>query len=203
MASKAILRRKRVVTGYVNWLSPSIQSLQLIGRGNDSQKLVSRGSSSAGTNDDQLALVKDSVGREQPLVGLAGFRRGLVCDAAAAAASGNQRRSEFSVYPPLGIRWMSHSARNASTAAAKQQELGSDDDEDNQELLAKKRKEASPEECDQAVEGLSTAKAKAKAKKLQESQKAVNSVLQRTWATFVGIGPALRAVASMSKSVSF
>nr|CAN63817.1 hypothetical protein VITISV_010338 [Vitis vinifera] len=61
------------------------------------------------------------------------------------------------------------------------------------------RKEASPQECDQAVEGLSTAKAKAKAKQLLESQKGAKSPLQKTWAMLLGIGPALRAVASMSR----
>jgi LETM1 and EF-hand domain-containing protein 1, mitochondrial len=42
-----------------------------------------------------------------------------------------------------------------------------------------KKKEASPDECDQAVEGLSTAKAKAKAKQVQESTKASQSVMQK------------------------
>ncbi|MCD9559063.1 hypothetical protein HAX54_016792 [Datura stramonium] len=59
---------------------------------------------------------------------------------------------------------------------------------------------SSPEECDQAVVGLSTAVAKAKvSKRLQESQKVAKSVIQRVWATLLGIGPALRAVASMSR----
>ncbi|CAA0818430.1 LETM1-like protein [Striga hermonthica] len=87
----------------------------------------------------------------------------------------------------------------ASTATAKKPELGNDD-EDNDEMDAKKRKEASPEECDQAVVGLSTAKAKAKAKKLQESKSFYVPVLKKLWATFLGIGPALRAVASMSRA---
>ena len=100
---------------------------------------------------------------------------------------------------------MSISIRNASTAsAAKQQQVGSDDEENEESVVCKKiRKEASPspEECDQAVEGLTSAKAKAKAKKLQE-QKVANSILQTVWTTFLGIGPALKAVASMTKLVS-
>ncbi|KAL8170844.1 hypothetical protein V2J09_022648 [Rumex salicifolius] len=60
-------------------------------------------------------------------------------------------------------------------------------------------KEPSPEECDQAVEGLTSAKAKAKAKQLQDSQKSDKSMLQRVWATLLGIGPALRAISSMSR----
>ncbi|RDX62462.1 Mitochondrial proton/calcium exchanger protein, partial [Mucuna pruriens] len=89
----------------------------------------------------------------------------------------------------IGVRWLSQSA-----AAAKRHEP-----EENDEMVARKRKEASPEECDQAVEGLTTAKAKAMAKRSQESQKGVQSVLRRVWAVFLGIGPALRAVASMSR----
>ncbi|XP_022733535.1 LETM1 domain-containing protein LETM2, mitochondrial-like isoform X3 [Durio zibethinus] len=93
---------------------------------------------------------------------------------------------------------MSYSVRYSSTATAKQPESSSDDEE-NEELVATKRKEASAEECDQAVEGLSTAKAKVKAKRLQDSQKVVKSILQRIWVTILGIGPALKAVASMSR----
>lgn len=94
------------------------------------------------------------------------------------------------------MRLSPYSVRCASTATAKQPDLGSDDEE---ELIAKKKSEASPEECDQAVVGLSTAKAKAKAKQLQESQKVAKSIIQRVWATILGIGPALRVVASMSR----
>lgn len=90
---------------------------------------------------------------------------------------------------PIGVRWLSQ-----MSSAAKQHEP-----EDIDETVAKKRKEASPEECDQAVEGLSTAKAKAMAKRAQESQKEVQSVLRKVWTAFLGIGPALRAVASMSR----
>ncbi|XP_020549078.1 LETM1 domain-containing protein LETM2, mitochondrial isoform X3 [Sesamum indicum] len=65
----------------------------------------------------------------------------------------------------------------------------------------KQKKEPSAEECDQAVEGLSSikARAEAKAKQLQDSQKGANSILKRIWAMVLGIGPALRAVASMSR----
>ncbi|XP_027346144.1 mitochondrial proton/calcium exchanger protein-like [Abrus precatorius] len=98
-------------------------------------------------------------------------------------------RDAFSGFnAPIGVRWLSQSA------SAKQAEPEQDDD-----MVAKKRREASPEECDQAVEGLTTAKAKAMAKRSQESQKGVQTVLQRVWAAFLGIGPALRAVASMSR----
>jgi hypothetical protein len=68
---------------------------------------------------------------------------------------------------------------------------------------SKRKKEASPEECDQAVEGLSTAKAKAKAKQVQESLKSSQSIVKKFWARILGIGPALRAVASMSRYMFF
>lgn len=194
MASKAILRRKRFVTGYVNTLSPSIQSFQFLGRGNDSSRGFYSTGDSLSTNDhaDKISV------KNEPLLGFTGIGQFVRGGCGVKNSAFGNTRSEFS-HPSLGIRWMSHSIRNSSTAAAKQQELGGSDNEDNEELVANKRKEPSPEECDQAVEGLTTAKAKAKAKKLQDSHKAVNSVLQRVWSTFLGIGPALRAVASMSK----
>ncbi|KAG4185149.1 hypothetical protein ERO13_A09G213622v2 [Gossypium hirsutum] len=82
------------------------------------------------------------------------------------------RNARFQLNTPLGVTLMSFL---------------------NGELSTKKRNEASAEECHQAVEGLSTAKAKAKAKRLQDSKKGAKSVLQRVWATILGIGPALRA----------
>ncbi|KAL9260403.1 Mitochondrial proton/calcium exchanger protein-like protein [Drosera capensis] len=96
---------------------------------------------------------------------------------------------------PAGARH-SVAVRYASSVAAGQPELPGSNEKNEQRVLGQ-GKEASPEECDQAVEGLSTAKAKARAKQVQESQK--KSVVQRLWATLLGIGPALRAVASMSR----
>ncbi|WOG83007.1 hypothetical protein DCAR_0102180 [Daucus carota subsp. sativus] len=61
------------------------------------------------------------------------------------------------------------------------------------------KKEASAEDCDEAVEGLSTAKAKAKAKQLQESKKDNLSVLEKVGSLILRIGPALRVVASMNR----
>ncbi|KAL0714789.1 hypothetical protein Bca4012_021768 [Brassica carinata] len=99
----------------------------------------------------------------------------------------------FEAGSSLGMRYMSVSIRNATTAAAKKPE-----EEDKKDDVS--RKEASPEECDQAVESLSSVKAKAKAKRLQESKKVARSIVQRTWAFVLAIGPALRAVASMSRA---
>ncbi|XP_039133456.1 mitochondrial proton/calcium exchanger protein-like [Dioscorea cayenensis subsp. rotundata] len=99
---------------------------------------------------------------------------------------------------PLGVRFLPQSIRMVSTATAGQRDLGKDDQSEDQDQKVKK--EASPEECDQAVEGLSTAKAKAKAKLSLESQKDTKSIMQKFWAKLLGIGPALRAVASMSRA---
>ncbi|KAK8507862.1 hypothetical protein V6N13_140605 [Hibiscus sabdariffa] len=95
---------------------------------------------------------------------------------------------------PLGVRWFSQSVRSASTATA-----GKRDNDGNEQQASKKVKEASPEECDQAVEGLSTVKAKAKAKQVQDLNKSAQPLIKKLWAMILGIGPALRAVASMSR----
>ncbi|XP_057801601.1 uncharacterized protein LOC131016846 [Salvia miltiorrhiza] len=84
-----------------------------------------------------------------------------------------------------------------STAPAGKPELEGDD---NKKEPVKQKKDPSPEECDQAVEGLSSvkAKAKAKAKQLQDSSKGVKYIVKKIRAFLLGIGPALRAIASMS-----
>ncbi|KAL6275058.1 hypothetical protein ACE6H2_025750 [Prunus campanulata] len=186
MASRAMLRRKRIVTDYVTASSRTTPGFQWLGHYHGSQKSESKGFSSSiimhmhrGNNDDgddKVSVAKDEFGR-------LGFISGTTVG--------------------ISHRWMSQSIRNASTAAtaaaaAKQTEPI--DDEENERLAAKKKKQASPEDCDQAVQGLSTAKA-AKAKKLQESQKdkSAKPMLQKVWATFLGIVPALKAVASMSR----
>lgn len=98
----------------------------------------------------------------------------------------------------LGVKWLTEYVRHYSTAAAGQPNLGQDDNK-NEESTVKQKKEASPEECDQAVEGLSTIKAKAKAKQLQDTQKDAKTMIKRIWTMLLGIGPALKAVASMSR----
>ncbi|KAA8532162.1 hypothetical protein F0562_006696 [Nyssa sinensis] len=200
MASKAILRRRRFVSDYLNVSTRSIQSFQNLGHGQSTRYLDSRGLSSVANHASQdLDRIKDrdaiSVVNEElfNFSALRLFRRG--CYGLTISGYGNGRSEYVS---PVGFRLMSQSLRHASTATAGQPDLGSDNEE-NEELVAKRRKEASPEECDQAVEGLSTAKAKAKAKRSQESDKFAKSVFQRVWATLLGIGPALRAVASMSR----
>ena len=61
-----------------------------------------------------------------------------------------------------GFILISHFKRTSSTVAAKQHTI-EDEEDDNEEKVSKQRKiEASPKECDQAVEGLSLVKAKEK-----------------------------------------
>lgn len=99
---------------------------------------------------------------------------------------------------PFAVRGLAQSVATASTDIAGRPEKHNEE-EPRKDQGQKEFKEASPEECDQAVEGLSTAKAKAKAKQMQDSQKSAQSFIHKFWAKLLGIGPALRAVASMSR----
>ncbi|XP_055813144.1 uncharacterized protein LOC129882736 [Solanum dulcamara] len=195
MASRAILQRKRLLSDYLNVSARSIQNLQSWGTGQSAHYFDSRGFSSTMNcicqgsdkrkDHDGISPINDRFS------GLGFFQP--KCYNTTVFGYVNRR---VDVVPSTGMRLWPYSVRCASTATAKKPNLESDDEE---ELIAKKKSEASPEECDQAVVGLSTAKAKAKAKRLQESQKVAKSVIQRVWAKLLGIGPALRAVASMSR----
>lgn len=88
---------------------------------------------------------------------------------------------------------LSSTAATAASPAAQFQE----DDTDRREDSKPKKREPSAEECDQAVEGLSSAKAKARL--TQEVQKRGVTTLQKFWSGVMGIGPAMKAVASMSR----
>ncbi|XP_042501774.1 mitochondrial proton/calcium exchanger protein-like [Macadamia integrifolia] len=200
MASRAILRRRKLLLDYLNTPTRSIQSFSSFGHGrpapNQDVFLLNRVTDKHYANvyhgrEGNVGSVEKQELSKFPVAGLLkhnsfgisilGFRNG---------------GAEF--ISPLGVRWLSQSIRNATTATARQPELAGGD-EGNEENKSKQVKEASPEECDQAVEGLSEAKAKARAKKLQESEKSAKFITQRVWATLLGIGPALRAVASMSR----
>ncbi|WCJ21861.1 LETM1-like protein [Euphorbia peplus] len=196
MASRAILRRKRFVSDYVNASTRSIQTFQYLGHRTQNLYLESYSSAtkqfSSGFSNCMEPEKNVVTGGE--LVGSSGLGRITNRFYSTPGFELRHARSEF-VNP---MRFMPLHVHYASTATAKEPDLGSDD-EDKAEIVAKKRKEASPEECDQAVVGLSTAKAKVKAKRLYESQNLAKSVLQKTWTMLLGIGPALRAVASMSR----
>ncbi|KAJ6987432.1 mitochondrial proton/calcium exchanger protein-like isoform X1 [Populus alba x Populus x berolinensis] len=123
------------------------------------------------------------------------------------SAAGFLRRNSFGLghgirngdfVSSLGIGCYSQSLRYASIATAGKPEYGHGNDR-NEQQATKQVKEASPEECDEAVEDLTEVKAKAKAKQVRESQKSAKTAMQKIWAKLLGIGPALRAIASMSR----
>ncbi|XP_011047631.1 PREDICTED: LETM1 and EF-hand domain-containing protein 1, mitochondrial-like [Populus euphratica] len=191
MAARAILRRNKLASYYFNPSSTrSLQSFQSIADAlhSSDSRCFSCPASYHFSSDDRL---RETV-RKSECFGLSGVRNVGYCFNGSLVGprfvDGRFRLGD-------GIL-----VRNASTVAVKRLPPEYDsDDEEGKEMVGKKRKEASADECDQAVEGLSSAKAKAKAKRLNESMKAEKSVLQRTWAALLGLGPALRAVASMSR----
>lgn len=198
MASRAIWRRKRLISDHLSSSARVSQIFQCLGHtGRNVDSCAYSTSPNHSTIDFNQTKETNAISvRKRELLGFFVLRHvGYNYNGVTVLGLRNGR---FKFTSPMGLRLMSSLVRNASTATAKQPEIGSDDEE-NEELASKKMKEASPEECDQAVVGLSSAKAKAKAKKLQESQKIAKSVLQRRWALFLGIGPAFRAVASMSR----
>ncbi|KAL1360616.1 hypothetical protein HN51_006010 [Arachis hypogaea] len=99
---------------------------------------------------------------------------------------------------PSRSKWSFQHVHYISTAATHQSGLASSNG-GNEQSDAKQKKEASPEECDEAVQDLSTIKAKAKAKKLEESDKSAESIIKSLWAKILGIGPAIKAIMSMSR----
>ncbi|GJT81858.1 LETM1 and EF-hand domain-containing protein 1, mitochondrial-like protein [Tanacetum coccineum] len=80
------------------------------------------------------------------------------------------------------------SVRNLSTVTDK-----------DEEKSAKQVKEASPEDCDVAVEDLSVVKAKAKSKQLKESQKDVKFVANKVRSMLLWVIQALKTIVSMSR----
>jgi LETM1 and EF-hand domain-containing protein 1 len=183
MASRAILRRRRnSINQYFNASASSISSFH-----SPLRSFATKPHTSQSNGCDETSRYKDELLFNSPVL------RNYVRRFTTANFKNDFTRSNV-LNESIGVRWLSQSSSAAATAK--------NDEPESDDLVAKKRKEASPEECDQAVEGLTTAKAKAMAKRLQEPQKDVQSVFQRVWATFLGIGPALRAVASMSRLVT-
>ncbi|XP_072970128.1 uncharacterized protein [Typha angustifolia] len=201
MASRAILRRRKNLLEHINLTTRSCYSVSGFGQGRfdyDADRTIARPLPNPSSGDSDHGKEKCVVIIEKgDLLGLSarGFLRrpyhGI------SSVGNGYGRQDFGL--PLGVRYLLQSVRTATTATAGQPEMGSGE-EPSEDQNKKQIKEASPEECDQAVEGLSTAKAKAKAKQVQESQKTPQSIVQKFWATLLGIGPALRAIASMSRA---
>uniref|UniRef100_A0A1J3IX68 Mitochondrial proton/calcium exchanger protein n=1 Tax=Noccaea caerulescens TaxID=107243 RepID=A0A1J3IX68_NOCCA len=195
MASRAIVRRRSIISDYLSVYARSAQSFQSIG--NSAQSVDSHAYHTINRppveSKNRVTESKSFTGRDGLLFPSRNgfFYRRYHGSHFSATGSGS-----LEIVPSLGMRYMSISIRNATTAAAKKPE----DEDKKEDGVAKNRKEASPEECDQAVVSLSSLKAKAKAKRLQESKKVARSIAQRTWAFVLRIGPALRAVASMSRA---
>ncbi|XP_071719800.1 uncharacterized protein [Rutidosis leptorrhynchoides] len=194
MASRAILRRRRALTDYINLSGRSVQGLS-----HGISTMCSDSHDSRSTQNNSLEHLKNT-NYDGPTISKPEEFKNL-------SALGSFRTQNFytitghgtlgHVMLPMRFNSVSQSLNFATIATAPKPDLGGD--EDDKEKDANKRKEASPEECDQAVEGLTSAKAKVKAKQVNETQKTTNSILKKTWAMLLGIGPALRAVAAMSR----
>lgn len=200
MATRAILRRKRSLVNALSQPSCSFRFLSDLEHGQSSSIPSSWGSSwvialpsanSDSTKEKESFLITKDKLQLFSDVGL--LQKNF----------GGSLAVRLTNPPPyygssLGATWLSNSSRYYSTATAGQPDFNGSNDR-NEGRVSTQSKEPSPEECDQAVEGLSSVKAKAKAKQMQESQKSEKSMLQRVWAKLLGIGPALKVVASMSR----
>ncbi|GMN59762.1 hypothetical protein TIFTF001_028850 [Ficus carica] len=202
MASRAILRRKRYFLNSLNQPSCLIRGCSIFdheqpSQSNESKSLSLFANQLRSITDDSNKKDVPSDLRNEPLdFGVAEFFRH---NSFIISTLGNRvGRADFVSSPRVAWTVQLQSIRCTSTATAGQPEFGSGDRRNEQQVSGQK-KEASPEECDQAVEGLSTVKAKAKAMQIQESSKSDKTLMMRMWAKLLGIGPALKAVASMSR----
>lgn len=196
MASRAIIRRRKYILEHTNGPRLLHSSKFNSGQGtfgcdvehNTVSHVPQQNSGDSSREKQQYTL------RNRYLLGLSnGF---LLRPALGVPLASYESKAQISGFP-LGARYFRQSVRAASetTGQPKSGILNGKSEYQNQP-----EKEASPEECDQAVEGLSTAKAKAKAM-VQEVQKTDQSIIQKFWARLLGIGPALRVIASMSRSL--
>ncbi|KAD3336955.1 hypothetical protein E3N88_32475 [Mikania micrantha] len=163
MASRAILRQRRLLSDYLHVSARSIQGLS---HGIGTTYSDSSDSSSSSRPDktfkdldsrnyDDAYFARHRYSKNLSAMGI--FRPGIF--------HMNRTITRHGILEnmlPTRIILVSQSLSFATMATAPKPIMGSS--EDDKEVVAKKRKEASPEECDQAVEGLTSAKAKVKAK---------------------------------------
>lgn len=199
MATRAIVRRKKYLFHSLNQQTSLVRFFSSFEHEQSSNLPASWGSrwglSHPSSDRDHGKEDSYSLSREESFVSRpGGFLRHYSCETTTLGC----RIGRTVSIPSLGYRWTSELIRYSSTAATGQRE-----NDGKEEGPVKQIKEASPEECDQAVEGLSSVKAnaKAKAKQLQEPEKGAKSIIKRLWAMLLGIGPGLRAVASMSRLI--
>ncbi|KAH0919577.1 hypothetical protein HID58_027237 [Brassica napus] len=186
MASRALLRRRKYIVQSLSEQFNTIQCLSSVERqGYESIKGLD-----SGKPDSKLPYFLKN--KESFTSNLDGFHTSRLLQSPN-FSNGGVGKLEFPYPWPLGYRSVQQSLWSSVATANKP------DDDKKGEKITSQSKEASPEECDEAVEGLSLAKAKAKAKKLEESQKSDVYIMQRVRAFLLGIGPALRAIASMSR----
>ncbi|KAG6469001.1 mitochondrial proton/calcium exchanger protein-like [Zingiber officinale] len=203
MASQAIIRRKKYLLRHLNLPARSCSSFLRFGLERYSHETDARPLhqvSEQSRCEAEISGRKWNVllaGKEEESLSFSRWRF-APCPPGGISVSGfiyDRRELAF----PFAVRGLSQCIHTASTATAGRPEMRGEK-EPNEDLAEKQIKEASPEECDQAVEGLSTAKAKAKAKQMQDSSKTAQSFMHKFWAKLLGIGPALKAVASMSRA---
>jgi LETM1 and EF-hand domain-containing protein 1 len=205
MASRAIVRRRKHLWDHVNTpiLSSSFSTFQHGTFGFEVHPRIARPFLQQSPGDSKREKDKERYSVDLTKGNLPGLGNGFPQRPAHMISHCGYGigRNEFAL--PFGARGLLQSIRRASTATAGQPKLDVEEEQSEDQKQSKRKKEASPEECDQAVEGLSTAKAKAKAKQVQESLKSSQSIVKKFWARILGIGPALRAVASMSRYIFF
>uniref|UniRef100_A0A0D9ZMM3 Mitochondrial proton/calcium exchanger protein n=1 Tax=Oryza glumipatula TaxID=40148 RepID=A0A0D9ZMM3_9ORYZ len=193
MASRAIIRRRKYALEHTN-IPVLLRHSSISTFGQEKfgceveQSTASQNSRESNHEKAQYIL------RKQGLLGLS-----ILCHPTRGASLASYESKPQTFGFPLGARYFLQSVRPTSSTAG-QPKVGILDERSENQNQNQGKKEASPEECDQAVEGLSTAKAKAKAKLVQEVQKSDQSIIHKFWAILLGIGPALRAVASMSRA---
>ncbi|KAL6652463.1 hypothetical protein ACP70R_011388 [Stipagrostis hirtigluma subsp. patula] len=197
MASRAIVRRRKNILRHIGSpiLSPSSATATGQGKiGCEVEQSVVCLVSEEKSGDCNHTNAQYTLSKRNLLGLSSGFTRRSTCGVSLATYGSGAQTFGF----PLGVRCFLQSVRTTSnTTGHPEVNTGGKHSEDEKK---QQKKEASPEECDQAVEGLSTAKAKAKAKLVQEVQKTDQSIMQKVWARLLCIGPALRLIASMSRA---
>ncbi|XP_050205623.1 uncharacterized protein LOC126655464 [Mercurialis annua] len=192
MASRAILGRKRNLFNFLNQPQSTclIRSFSSFKRGQPPELSGSRASGCVASVAHPPGNTDTKYGEGPPPSDTPAILGSLRYTSVGFSNLTHNTTGRADFTSSLGIRCFLQSLRFSSTATAGQPE---------EQAASKQKKEASPEECDEAVEDLTEVKAKAKAKQVQEPQKSSKPILHRMWAMLLGIGPALRAVASMSR----
>ncbi|KAL6903575.1 hypothetical protein ACP4OV_004388 [Aristida adscensionis] len=195
MASRAIIRRRKNILWHTNVPALPPATIRQEKTGCEVEQSIVYLFSKDETGDCNHAKVQYALSKRNLLGPSSGLTWRPTCGISLATYGSGAENFGF----PLGARCFLQSVRSISKTTGHPEDsiTGKQiDDEKKQQQT----KEASPEECDQAVEGLSSAKAKAKAKLVQEVQKTDQSLIQKVWAMLLGIGPALRLIASMSRA---